>query len=94
MRLSKYLFWDSEYEKIDWDKKARYVIEKVVSLGTIDDWKQIREFYGLEKIKKEMLEVRSLDPKTHNFLSHILNVPKEKFRCYTWKQSIPKHFPF
>lgn len=94
LELSKYLFWDSDYKNIDWDKRARYVIEKVVSLGTIEDWNQIKTYYGLGKIKEEMLQVRSLDPKTLNFLSHILDIPKEKFRCYTWKQSIPKHLPF
>jgi len=94
MKLSKVLFWDSDYDRIDWEKRAQYVIGKVVSMGTIEDWNQIKDFYGLERIKKEMLQIRFLDPKSLNFLSTIFNIPKEQFRCYTMKQSAPQHWPF
>jgi len=31
MNLSKVIFWDTDYATIDWDNKARYVIERVVT---------------------------------------------------------------
>ena len=94
MTLSRVLFWDTEYAKIDWEEKAAYVISRVVTLGTIEDWNLIKEYYGLERIKKEMINVRHLDKKTLHFLSLILDTPKEDFRCYTWMQSTPAHWDF
>ena len=58
LKLSKVLFWDTDYDNINCDKNARYVIERVVSLGRASDWSQIKEYYGLERIKAETLESR------------------------------------
>lgn len=94
MQLSEVLFWDSDIKKIDWDKKASYVIAKVAMFGTLKDWNAIKKYYGEKKIKNELLKVRHLDNKTLNFVSLIFNIPKEKFRCYTMRQSIPKHWDY
>ncbi len=93
MNLSKVLFWDTNYDHIHWEEKAHYVIHRVVTMGSMDDWNQIKEFYGLERIKNEMLQARNLDPKTLNFLSFYFDIPKEQFRCFILQQSIPQHFP-
>ena len=92
MNLSKVIFWDTDYATIDWDNKARYVIERVVVRGNWSDWLAIREYYGLERIREEMLQSRDLDPKSMSFLSVIFNIPKEQFRCYTQIQSSPGHW--
>ncbi|TAK35719.1 MAG: hypothetical protein EPO28_14315 [Saprospiraceae bacterium] len=94
MQLSKVIFWDTDYSRIDWEKKARYVIARVLMYGTVSDWNVIKAFYGLERIKEEMLKERSLDKKTLSFLSCIFELPKEKFRCYTEPQPYPPHWNF
>lgn len=92
MNLSKVIFWDTQYEQIDWVNKARYVIERVVMYGTVADWRAIQSFYGMERIKEEMLQSRDLDDKSMSFLSCIFNIPLQQFRCYTLKQSMPIHW--
>lgn len=94
MQLSKVIFWDTDYAQIDWEKKARYVIARVLMYGTVSDWNAIKSYYGLERIKEEMLQERSLDKKTLSFLSCIFDLPKENFRCYTEQQSYPPHWNF
>jgi len=94
MNLSRVIFWDTNYDSIDWDKKARYVIARVMMYGTIEDWNAIKSYYGFDVIKKEMLQERFLDKKTLSFLSLILNIPKEEFRCYKMAQSSQKHWDF
>jgi hypothetical protein len=94
MNLSRVIFWDTNYDTIDWEQKAHYVIERVVMYGFIEDWKAIKAFYGLETIKNEMLQARYLDKKTLNFLSFYFNIPKEQFRCFTYQQSIPTHWDY
>lgn len=94
MNLSKVLFWDTDYQKIDWEKKARYVIGRVVMYGTIEDWRKIQQFYGMDKIKEEVLQLRELDPKTLRFLSVIFDIPQNRFKCYSQIQSNPGHWDY
>jgi hypothetical protein len=92
MNLSKVIFWDTQYENINWENKARYVIERVIMFGTVQDWHIIKAFYGLNRMKTEMLQSRELDAKSLSFLSCIFDTPKEQFRCYTEKQLQPQHW--
>jgi hypothetical protein len=92
MNLSKVIFWDTQYENINWENKARYVIERVIMYGTVEDWHIIKAFYGLNRMKTEMLQSRDLDAKSLSFLSCIFDTPKEQFRCYTEKQLQPQHW--
>lgn len=92
MNLSRGIFWDTNYDAIDWDKNRRYVIERVVTYGNMSDWNAIRKYYGWERIRDEMLQSRDLDPKTLSFLSCIFEIPKTQFRCYNTIQSNPGHW--
>jgi len=94
MNLSRVIFWDTDYDKIDWDNKARYVIERVVTHGNWSDWIAIQQRYGLERIRTEMLQSRDLDKKALNFLSKFFDIPQEQFRCYTFQQSNLGHWDY
>jgi hypothetical protein len=93
-RPSKVIFWDTDYDQIDWPNKARYVIERVVKFGVIEDWRFIQNYYGMDKIKEEMLQSRDLDHKSLTFLSVLFNIPQEQFRCYTSIQSNQGHWNY
>ena len=94
MQLSKVIFWDTDYDKIHWDEKVRYVIAKVVMYGTLEDWEEIKKYYGLKKIKQEMLEERFLNNKALNFLSVVFDIPKEEFRSYKLSKDFPPNLKF
>ena len=93
-QISKVIFWDTDYDQIAWDSKARFVIERVVMFGNLQDWRIIQAFYGMEKIKESVLASRDLDPKTLNFFSVLYNIPKDQFRCYTILQSNQGHWSY
>ncbi|MCU0425280.1 MAG: hypothetical protein MUF71_06600 [Candidatus Kapabacteria bacterium] len=82
MQLSPALFWDVRPETIDWDAHARFVIERVLTRGTLEDWRTIVRFYGLERLAQEVVQMRSLDRQTLAFCSVVFDIPKEQFRCY------------
>ncbi|MGA0558628.1 DUF6922 domain-containing protein [Larkinella sp. VNQ87] len=44
--LSSTAFWDIDFQKIDFDEKARFVIEKVLNYGLWDDIKEVFRYYG------------------------------------------------
>lgn len=87
MQLTKQLFWDTDIKKIDYKKNARSIIERVLTRGTINDWQEIKKYYGLERIKTEIIKIRYLDKITLNFCSKYFQLPKKQFRCYNIQQS-------
>ncbi len=94
LNLPKTLFWDIDLNTLNVNQNARFIIQRVIQRGSIENWVEIKHFYGIEKIKNEILKIRSLDAKTLNFFSIYFNIPKEHFRCYTTQQSIPQHLNF
>jgi hypothetical protein len=84
--LSKALFWDVNPKKIDPQKHAAYIIERAITLGTMDDFITIKNFYGKSKIKRIVKKLRYLNDKDMNFCSIYFNIPINEFRCYTTKQ--------
>ena len=82
MRLSQYLFWDCNVNMLDPNNDKKMIIERVFSQGTEKDEKEIFCFYGKETIKNTVLEIKYFNKKTLNYLSIVLNVPKENFKCY------------
>lgn len=90
MNLSKTLFWDTDINKLDYEKHARHIIERVLMCGMLSDWFEIKKYYGIKRIKDEVVRVRYLDKITLNFCSSYFKLSKEQFRCYNTEPSIRK----
>ncbi len=84
--LPKRLFWDVEFEKIDYDEKKRFVIERVFDRGDLPDITQARRYYGDEAIIEILTTARFLFEETTRFCASYFDVPIENFRCYREKQ--------
>ncbi len=90
MKLTPSLFWDINLDELRPDSHARFIIERVLMRGRLADWFQIKEYYGLEKIKNAVVKARYLDKITLSFCSAYFDIPKEKFRCCITPPSIQK----
>lgn len=88
--LSRQAFWDVDMEKIDYEKNARFVVEKVITRGKLEDFNEIRKFYGDYRIKEEIVKVRWLNDIDLNFCCKLFDLQPQQFRCYTIKQSNPE----
>jgi hypothetical protein len=86
--LNKALFWDIDYKSVDYEKHARFIIERVLSRGNLHDWQELKKYYGLNKIQNEVVQIRYLDKITLNFCHTFFNIQKDKFRCYNTEPSI------
>lgn len=86
--FNKTLFWDIDFEQIDYQKYVRFIIEHVLTRGNWNDWKELKNYYGLQKIKKEVVQIRYLDKITLNFCHTFFNLQKEQFRCCNIEPSI------
>ena len=87
--LNKRIFWDTDFDKIDYNKSWQSVIERVFDRGDIEDIRQVRRYYGDNKVIEALTSAKYLFDETINFCSVIFDIPKEKFRCYTLKQLNP-----
>ncbi len=90
INLRQNLFWDVAVESIDLSIHKDYVIERTVSRGTLEEFKQIINYYGHEVVKKSLLNTRYLDKKTLAYCSGIFKTPITKFRCYKLEQLLPQ----
>ena len=92
--FNKRIFWDVNFEKLDYDAKANFVIERVFERGDVPDIRNCRRYYGDEKVTEALLNAKFL-PETRMYLaSAVINRPLKDFRCYTLRQSSPKLFPY
>jgi len=75
------LFWDVDVDSIDVDRHARFVIERILTRGDLAEWKSLLALYGKKRICDEAVELRTLDPKSRNFLTVCFGIDKKAFRC-------------
>ena len=88
------IFWDVDFDNIDYDVKANFVIERVFSRGDVPDIRNCRRYYGDEKISEALLKAKFLPEVTMYLARAVIQRPIEEFRCYTLRQSNPTLFPY
>ena len=93
LTLRPHLFWDVDFEKLDPDKSKRLIIERVLSLGRLNEFYQVLSYYGEDTIKKIIVNTGYLDEKTFEFAHSYFDIPKDQFQCYIKKQSGLTHWP-
>ena len=81
--LPRALFWDVNPEKLDLARHEKQIISRVLERGGLVGWQKIRHHYGDDKLRQIVTGLRTLEPRTLNFLCLMLNLKKEDFRCYT-----------
>jgi hypothetical protein len=92
--FEKRIFWDVDFENLDFDKYFRYVIERVFERGDVQDIRNCRRYYGDDKVTQVLLNAKFL-PETRMYLaSAVIDRPLTEFRCYKLRQSHPTLFPY
>lgn len=75
------LFWDVDMGCLDIERHARFIIQRVISRGNLTDWEQLLCLYGENKIRDEVINIRSFDQKSLRFLSVFFDIDEVNFRC-------------
>jgi hypothetical protein len=88
------IFWDVNFDALDYDLRANFVIERVFERGDVDDIRNCRRYYGDEKVTEALLNAKFLPETTMYLASAVINRPITDFRCYTLRQSNPELFPY
>ena len=85
--ISSTAFWDVDFNKIDFEKRGLFVMEKVANYGTWQDFVNLVKFYGVDRFKREIIHSAYLKKDVLNFLCVIFDLKPEDFVCYTRRQS-------
>ena len=85
--FSPNLFWDADPKDLDLVKHKKYVVQRVLERGTLDDMRHMFAMYGFDDVVATSKMLRSLEPKSFAFIVNLSGQPKESFRCYTLRQS-------
>lgn len=56
-KIRKSLFWDTDFEQIDWHKNRRAVIQRILERGNEAEIKALIGYYGIETIRKEIKHI-------------------------------------
>ena len=81
--LSPRLFWDVDLNEIDEQAHCRFIIQRVLERGSLDDIRATISHYTMPFLISQAQQIRSLDPVTLAFAACIGNVKEETFRCYS-----------
>ena len=93
-QFSNHLFWDVDKAHLNLSQHKTQIIFKVVEFGFLSDWELIKKLYSKEEIVEVVTNLRTLDKRTHSYLSLVLNIDKTKFRCYSQQQSSPNFWNY
>lgn len=58
--IRKTLFWDTDFEKIDWDRHSKAIIHRVFDRGNEEEKNEIIRFYGKSKVKNALSSLHTL----------------------------------
>ncbi len=62
-----HLLWEYDLETFNWKKSHKIVIERVIQLGTMEDWREMMTFYSLDQILATVEWSKQLDNRDKNF---------------------------
>jgi len=77
----KQYFWDVDFDKINPQKSAQYIIARLIDRGNEKTIRWLFANYPKDLIKKVVTTRRGFSPKTANFWALILGVDKRKVVC-------------
>jgi hypothetical protein len=100
--LSKQAFKNVEMDKVDYENGSLNILERIIYKGSPDDFMTIRKFYGIKRIRKEIVHTKCFGPKEINFCCLILklkttdfiNYKEGRFRAYPEFNDCPEDFEY
>ena len=85
--LDKRIFWDVDFDKIDYDKNPNFIIERVFERGGVAEIREIRRYYRDELVINSLTSAKWLRYDIFIFCKNLFNLKPLDFKCYMLKQS-------
>jgi hypothetical protein len=88
------IFWDVNFETLNYDAKYKFVIERVFERGDVEDIRQCRRYYGDDVLTDVLLNAKYLPLRKIYLASAVIKKPISEFRCYILRQLNPELYPY
>ncbi len=88
------IFWDVNFETLDYDGKAPFIIQRVFERGDVPDIRACRRYYGDEAIKAVLVNAKWLPKPTVYLACALFDNELTDYRCYNIAQSNPTHWMY
>ena len=85
--LQKKIFWDVNFDHIDYEKKYQFVIERVFERGDVEDIRAIRRYYGDDVVIEALTKAKWLQYPTFSLAKNMFDLKATDFTCYILNQS-------
>jgi hypothetical protein len=92
--FDKRIFWDVDFEKLNYDDKVSFIIERVFERGDIEDIRQCRRYYGDERIRIVLTNAKWLSLQTISLACALFENELTDYRCYNTAQLSPNYFHY
>ncbi|MBI9037594.1 MAG: hypothetical protein JEY97_05625 [Bacteroidales bacterium] len=89
LSLRSSLFWDINFENIDYERNKSFVITRVFERGNKKEIQNIIDFYGKEEVSQEIKSAKSLLFIAIENAMEFLEINRKEFKCLqnsTYKQ--------
>jgi len=81
-KLTKGLLWNFDKDKIDFVRDKDLIIRRIIEAGLENDEILMWKLYSYEDIKNVALNMEYLEEEILIYMSFVLKVDKEEFKCY------------
>ena len=92
--LDKRMFWDINFDALDYDKKATFIIERVFERGDVEDIRQVRRYYGDDLLCKTLTNARWVSLNTIYLGCALFNNQLTDYKCFNMAQLNPTHWTY
>ncbi len=87
--FSAWLFWDSDLEKLDFQRDKNKVIRRVFDMGLVEDVAQALWYYSREDLVEALISASYLPENAILLAKALFQLKPEDFKCFTSKQLHP-----
>ena len=84
--LSPIAFWDVAFDCVDFESDSLFVMNKVFNYGLWADILEVLDYYGLERVRSEIVQAAYLKKTALSFLCVILDLTENDFKVYQRRQ--------
>ena len=85
LQLTKGLLWNFDISEINYLRDKKLIIERIIEAGLEEDEIVMWKLYTYEDIKDVALNLENLDEDKVIYMSFVLKVEKDEFKCYKKK---------
>lgn len=72
------LFWDVDFKTIDTKRHKRFVIERILARGDVEDFHFAERLYGSDALRETLLKAKTIDQKSLSFWCFYFNIDKRQ----------------